>query len=154
MKRRAWGCAANIAGGNGTSAKLGGERSQRAQRRAVRLRCSAWPQNPHPAVEKVVGGLGTAVGAGTLHWWGRISMFPPPRALQSAPPEAAARVRVIRARSVTLRPPTTKNFFLYGKTTGAYALFFGFTHIFAMVCRIFLPRVEIRMVGTAKQFRK
>jgi len=113
MKMRAWWCAKNFAGGNGTSAKLGGERSQRAQRRAVRLRCSAWPQNPHPALEKVVGGLGTAVGAGTLHWWARVSMFPPHGAAQIARRRAAARsVRMTRALWPS-DPPPPKKLFLY-----------------------------------------
>ena len=144
---RAWGCAAKFAGGRGTSPKSVGWRSQRAQGRAVRLRCSAWPQNPHPAVEKVVGGLGTAVGAGTLHWWGRFPMFPALETLQIARRRAVAR-RVIRAPALwPFDPPPLKTFFCTERLQVAYALFFGFTHIFAMVCRIFLPRVEIRMVG-------
>ena len=110
---RAWGCAAKFAGGRGTSPKSVGWRSQRAQGRAVRLRCSAWPEKGHPTLEKAVGWLGTAVGAGTLHWWGRCPMFPALETLQTARRRAVAR-RVIRApRAVALRPLTPKNFFLY-----------------------------------------
>jgi hypothetical protein len=129
MKRRAWGCAANIAGGNGTSAKLGGERSQRAQRRAVRLRCSAWPQNAHPTLEKVVGGLVTAVGAGTLHWWGRFLMFPPQGAAQIARRRAAARsVRMTRPLWPSDLPPL-KSFFFVRRHYKSFMPFFRFhTH--------------------------
>ena len=111
MKMRAWGCAAKFAGGRGTSPKSVGWRSQRAQGRAVRLRCSAWPEKGHPTLEKAVGWLGTAVGAGALHWWGRFPMFPPPGAPQIARRRAVAR-RVIRAPALwPFDPPPLKTFF-------------------------------------------
>jgi hypothetical protein len=110
MKMRAWRSAAKIAGGYGTSPKSGGGRSQRAQRRAERLRCSAWPQNPHPALENVVGGLGTAVGAGAVRWWVRFLLFPPPGAPQSAPREAAARSVRMTPRAGASAPPPLETF--------------------------------------------
>jgi hypothetical protein len=63
MKMRALKSAAKIAGGYGTSPKSVGGRSQRAQRRAERLRCSVWPQNHHPALEKGIPWLGTVIDA-------------------------------------------------------------------------------------------
>jgi hypothetical protein len=123
MKMRAWGWAGKIAGGYGTWPKSEGGRSQRAQRRAVWLRCSAWPQNPHPALENVVGGLGTAVGAGAVRWWVRFSLFPPPGAPQSAPREAAARSVRMTRRAGASAPPPLETFFCTERLRVLWAFF-------------------------------
>ena len=44
------------------------------------------------------------------------------------------------------RPPTPRNFYLYGKATDALDLFFGFTHFFAMWNVFAMPDVVTRMV--------
>ena len=123
MKMQEWLGAAKFAGGRGTSPKSVGWRSQRAQGRAVRLRCSAWPEKGHPTLEKAVGWLGTAVGAGTLHWWGRFPMFPALETLQIARRRAVAR-RVIRAPALwPSDPPPLKSFFCTEKVQVLYAFF-------------------------------
>lgn len=82
MKTRAWGAPQKNTGWNGTlSSRWGGARSVRSDGQCG----CAWFGKLHPALEKVVGWLGRAVGAGKLHGRSRVSMLLPLEMQQIAP---------------------------------------------------------------------
>ena len=66
-------------------------------------------------------------------------MFPPLETPQAAPPARGGAQWGRGCPAVTFRPPTPRNFYLYGKATDALDLFFGFGHILAMMNILAIP---------------